>query len=130
MNLKIALVAAIMLTGGTYVSQAQQKTNATQTAASSISKKNFENKIATFEKTTDAAKAGALLTELRQHMVDGATSMKTEAKNATDKAQSDKLMQLLMVRGKAISEVMNMSPNMDANKTAIVKSLKDYATTL
>lgn len=129
MNLKIALAAAIMLAGGAYMSQAQQKTKTSQ-SATVVTAKAFEKKIDAYQKSTDAAGSATLLNEMKQQMVEGATSMKAEAMASTDKAKSDKLMQFLSVRGKAISEVMNLGPDAAANKTAIVQALKDYATTL
>jgi hypothetical protein len=131
MNLKIALAAVLLISGSSYVSNAQQ--NSTASTATVLTAKSFEKKVATYQKEADATKSASLLSELNQEMVSGLTSLKSEimtANNSGDKATFEKLMKKNDLRTAAFNETMKVSRADASNKTAIVSGLKKYAQTL
>lgn len=131
MNLKIALAAVLLISGGSYVSDAQQKS--TVSSSTVLTAKSFEKKVAAYQKEADATKSAALLSELNQEMVGGLTSLKSEimaANNNGDKETFDKLMKKNDLRTAAFNETMKVSRTDASNKTAIVSGLKKYAQTL
>jgi hypothetical protein len=132
MNLKIALAAVLLISGGSYVSNAQQKSTVSSTSTV-LTAKSFEKKVAAYQKEADATKSTALLAELNQEMVSGLTSLKSEimaANNKGDKDTFEKLMKKNDLRTAAFNETMKVSRTDASNKTAIVTGLKKYAQTL
>jgi uncharacterized protein (DUF849 family) len=131
MNLKIALTAVLLISGGSYVCHAQKSTVA-QTATASTAKA-FEKKISAYQKEADASKSAALLSELKQEMTGGMSSLKSEivaANTNGDKEAFEKLMKKNDLRTTAFNETMQISRADASNKTAIVTALKKYAQTL
>lgn len=132
MNLKIALAAVLLISGGSYVSHAQQKSNTSQTA-SVITAKTFEKKVTAYQKEADATKSATLFSELQQDMIGGLNSLKSEimtANTSGSKEAFDKLMKKNDLRTAAFNEAMKASRADASNKTAIVSGLKKYAQTL
>ncbi len=84
MNLKLVLAAALFVSTGTFVAQAQTKTATAKTATSTAAKA-FEKKIAAFKAETNADKAGILYRELNTDMSTGLA----QAKQGIVVAQTD-----------------------------------------
>lgn len=124
MNLKIALATALLITGGTYAANAQQKTAVPQVTAAA---KSFDTKVKEYQ-NADATKSAALLAELKQMMGDQMGTLKTEMATA-DAATREKLMKKNESRMNTMNEATRL---MDAggDKKVIVAALKKYAQTL
>ena len=129
MNLKIALAAALLLTGTAYVSNAQSKPAATKTTTT-VTSKTFLSKVGEFEKTTDAAKSASLLDELNQQMGTGLAGAKAEMAGVSDEAARNTLMKKYQARMTTITQIRKLSADIPANKSGIVSALKQYAATL
>ncbi len=128
MNLKIALAAVLLISGGSYVSQAQQNSTATQTATAAV--KAFENKIAAYEKESNATKSAALLEDLKKEVANGMAAAKKTYSDASAKGIADaNLMKQYQVRTQAYND-LNLATRTTTNKTSVVKALKSYAHTL
>lgn len=127
MNVKIALAAVLLISGGSYVSHAQ-KSNIAQTATVSTAKA-FESKISAYQKA-DATKSATLLSELTKEMTNGVGAAKNEMASAKDAETSEKSTKKLQTRMSSLNEVMQVSRADASNKTAIVAALKKYAQTL
>lgn len=131
MNFKIVLAAALLITGGSYISSAQQKAT-TATAAVSDSKA-FNAKIAAFEKATDKTKSTVLLGELKQQMLTGLSGAKEKvvaAQNAGNDAAATKAQQLIQTRSELYNKVVQLTKANPDNKAAIVEVLKQYSKSL
>lgn len=126
MNLKIALAAVLLISGGSYVSHAQQSNTSQATVSTS---KSFEKKIAAYQKEADAAKSATLLSEMTKEMTNGMAAAKSEYASANSET-SGPLMKKFETRAGALNEVMRTSRADSSNKTAIVTALKKYAQTL
>lgn len=132
MNLKIVIAAAILISGGSYVSQAQTKTGVSQ-SITQVTAKAFNSKVSAYQNEKDATKSATLLNELKQQMIAGMASLKTEIATAGpngDKATLDKLMKKNELRVQAMSEANKLSRTNPVDKLAVVSALKKYAATL
>jgi len=124
MNLKIALAALMLVSGGSYVSQAQQTNVTTQP----VSAKSFESKIAAYEKEKDAAKAQTQLDNMKQDMMGSLSEVKMaihKASQAGDNAAQTKLTQSYESRVQAVTGVQNAT-----DKATTVAALKAFVKAL
>ncbi len=126
MNLKIALATALLLTGGTYASDAQQKPTVSQSATTAA--KSFDKKIKEYQ-NADAAQSAALLAELKQVMATDMGTAKAEIASAADDATREKAMKKFENRLNAMNEA-NRLIDSGGEKAGIVTALKKYAQTL
>jgi len=131
MNLKIALAAALMISGGTFVAQAQQKPATAKTSATSSSAaKAFEKKILSFKNETDAKSAAAYFESLTSDMISGIAATKSGLVAATNDAEKTKLTEQMNARVSASNTAIRLFDTNPNNKTAIVQALNEYAKTL
>jgi hypothetical protein len=120
----------LLISGGSYVSQAQQQSKVAVTATSAV--KAFENKIAAYEKETNATKSAALLEDLKKEVGNGMAAAKSAYSNASAQGKADatsSLMRQYEVRTKAYNDLM-MATRGTTNKASVVQALKSYAQTL
>ncbi|MFA6059024.1 MAG: hypothetical protein WC756_12550 [Taibaiella sp.] len=130
MNFKIALAAVLLISGGSYVTNAQQKSAAPKSTTVNAAK-SFESKISAYQKEADAAKSATLLSEMTKEMTNGMAAAKGEFASASANSEtSGALMKKYETRTTALNEVMQISRADASNKTAIVSALKKYAQTL
>ena len=120
MNLKIALAAAVLLTGGTYACDAQQKNAVSKSAATTSNA--FANKIKEYQHANDSQSA-VLLAELKQMMRAELGTAKAEIA-AADQATGEKLMQKFETRRKAMNEVTRLADSGD--KKSITAALQKF----
>jgi hypothetical protein len=129
MNFKIALAAVLLISGGSYVTNAQQQSTVSKTTPANAAK-SFEGKISAYQKEADAAKSATLLSEMTKEMANGMAAAKSEFANAAGSETSGALMKKYEARTASLNEVMQISRADASNKTAIVSALKKYAQTL
>ena len=122
MNLKIALATVILLTGGVYASDAQQKKTVSQSATTAT--KTFENKVKEYQ-NADATQSAPLLAELRQMLATELGTAKAEMA-AADQATRDKLMPKFESRVNAMNEVTRLADT-GGDKKSIVAALQKFA---
>ena len=126
MNLKIALAAAILFTGGAYVSDAQQQA-ATKTV---VTAQSFNAKISEYEKAS-AAQQSTLLEGLKQQMNDGIAAAKLKIAQASGNTAAQQASEQYQKKVAAYNDVIRQSRDNSATaKAGIVTALKQYAATL
>ncbi|PSK95108.1 hypothetical protein [Taibaiella chishuiensis] len=131
MNWKIALTAALLISGGTFTTQAQQKTAVAQ-AKTSTEAKAFLAKVSEFEKG-DATKSAAAFADLKIKMMTGIGAAKHQMGDAQDKgnaAAGDKLRAQLQTRSDAYNRAVQQFNAAPENKAPIMQVLNEYAKTL
>lgn len=127
MNFKIVLAAVVLISGGSYASHAQKTSTVIKSAVSAA--KSFENKIAAYEKETNATKATALLGGLKQDMMSGISSAKVDVNTETNKgntAGAATMMKKYDSRAQSLNSVIKSA----SDKAAVLVALKQYAKTL
>lgn len=126
MNFKIALAAAILLTGGAYLSDAQQQA-ATKTVATAQS---FNAKISEYEKAS-ASQQNTALEGLKQQMNEGIAAAKLKIVQASGNTAQQQASEGYQKKVSAYNEVVRLSGESSAaSKAGIVTALKQYAATL
>lgn len=131
MNWKIALTAALLLSGGALTTQAQHKPVIAQ-AKTSTEAKAFLAKVSEFEKG-DATQSAAAFADLKTKMMTGIGAAKQQMGDAQDNGnatQGDKLRAKLQTRSDAYNRAVQQFNAAPVNKAAIVQVLQEYAKTL
>lgn len=129
MNFKTVLTVALLVSGGSFMAGAQQKSATAKVAAVSQAR-SFTSKIDAFEKATDKAKEAELMTELKQQIVDGFTASKQEisnAQNSGNTANVEKLTKQLQSRSQLYSKLMQVTSAEPNNKKGAVEILRAFA---
>lgn len=124
MNLKIALATALLLTGGVYAADAQQKAPVT---ASATAAKSFNNKIKEYQ-SADERQSAPLLAEIKQMMVQELGNAKAAMATA-DESTREKMMKQFEGRTTAMNEA-NKTIDAGGDKKAVTAALKKFAATL
>jgi hypothetical protein len=130
MNLKFALAAALFISSGTFVAQAQQKATNAKTTVSLSAVKAFEKKINTFKNATDVNSSAANFETLKTEMINGISTSKAAMVSAASDAERNTITEQMNARISASNtaiQLFNTNPN---NKAAIVEALNQYAKTL
>lgn len=130
MNLKIALAAAILLTGGAYVSDAQQKNAAAPATAATVNAKAaFNNKIKAYEQAP-AADQAVLLEGMKHDITDGIAAAKKQIMMASESVAQQKAAEQHQIRVNSYNDIIKFSRTTPAGKAEILTALKKYAATL
>lgn len=131
MNWKIALTAALLISGGSFTTQAQQKTMVTQAKANAEAKA-FLAKVSEYEKG-DATKSAAAFDYLKTKIMSGVGSSKeqmAEAQGKGDEAAAAKALEVHNTRSSIYSRLVQLSKVTPMDKTAATTLLQLYAKTL
>jgi hypothetical protein len=131
MNWKIALTAALLISGGSFTTQAQQKTAVAQAKVNTEAKA-FLAKVSEFEKG-DATTSAAALETLKTKMMAGIGSSKDqmgEAQVKGDNAAASKLMEKHQTRADVFNRLVQLSKSTPMDKSAMVFLMQQYAKTL
>lgn len=131
MNWKIALTAALLISGGSFTTQAQQKTAVTQTKGSAEAKA-FLAKVNEFEKG-DATKSASAFETLKTKMMAGIASSKEQmgdAQRAGDAAKAKTLLETHQMRADVYNRFVQLSKATPNDKGAMAFLLQEYAKTL
>lgn len=129
MNFKTVLTVALLVSGGSFMAGAQQKSATAKVAAVSQAK-TFASKIDAYEKATDKAKEAELMSALKQQIVDGFTSSKQEianAQNSGNTANVEKLTKQLQSRSQLYSKLMQVTATQPENKKGAIEILRSFA---
>ena len=129
MNLKLVLAAALFVSTGTFVAQAQTKTAVSKATTSSAAKA-FEQKINAYKAESDQDKATLKFRAMNTDMSAGMASAKSELAAATTDAQKEAANAKLNARMSAMNESMKLYTTSPTNKTAIAEALTKFAKTL
>ena len=131
MNWKIALTAALLISGGSFTTQAQQKTAVAQAKVNTEAKA-FLAKVSEFEKG-DATKSAAAFETLKTKMMAGISSSKDrmgEAQSKGDAAATAKLLETHQTRADVYNRLIQLSKATPMDKGGMVFMLQQYAKTL
>jgi len=132
MNLKLVLAAALFVSTGTFVAQAQHKTTVSKATATSSAAKAFQTKVNAFKAETDANKALLEFRALSTDMSDDLAKAKSGIAAANTDADKKTAMDKYTAKQTAMTEAMRLfkatSPN--ENKDAVVASLNKFGKTL
>lgn len=130
MKLKLALAAAFLFTGGTFIAQAQTSKATVKTATASSLAKTFDKKITQFKTEADATKAAAIFNELNNDMMQGIVDAKMSFANGTTDKEKNASIELMNTRVKLSDEAIKLFKAAPEQKDAIVEALHQYAATL
>jgi|GEM_PF-1493487 GTPase involved in cell partitioning and DNA repair len=128
MNFKIVFAAAMLLTGTTFESMAQQKGSAVSTAAVTDAKA-LNSKLSAFEKSTSDAESAVILADIQTLMKNQIVSMKEKIVQASNNGENAKVESLekqyaaKMERFNKAIRLMNVEPG---NKQGIVAAVKAF----
>lgn len=131
MNWKIALTAALLISGGSFTTQAQQKTAVAQAKVNTEAKA-FLAKVSEFEKG-DATKSAAAFETLKTKMMSGIGSSKDqmgEAQVKGDNAAAAKLLEKHQTRADVYNRMVQLSKSTPMDKSAMAFLMQEYAKTL
>src|ERR1700744_6083117 len=115
MNLKLVLAAALFISTGTFVAQAQTKT-ATAKMATSAAAKAFEQKINAYKAEQDPTKATLKFRAMTTDMSQSMASAKSEMAAATTDAQRTAATAKFNARMNAMNESMKLQGANSNNK--------------
>lgn len=130
MNLKFALAAALFISGGTFVAQAQQKATNAKTTVTLSAAKAFEKQVNTFKNAPDANSSKANFETLKTEMINGISTSKAALVAATSDAQRNSFTDQMNARISASNNAIKLFNTNPTNKTAIIEALNQYAKTL
>lgn len=131
MNWKIALTAALLISGGSFTTQAQQKTAVAQSKVSTEAKA-FLAKVSEFEKG-DATQAAAAFENLKLKMMSGIGNSKQrmgDAQRDGNTAVAAKQLEIHQTRSDTYNRALQLSKATPMDKAGIVTMLQQYAKTL
>jgi hypothetical protein len=129
MKLKLVLAAALFMSTGTFVAQAQHRAAATKNATASDSKA-FTKKIDLFKAETDATKSSSIFNDLNFTMMKGVSDAKSEIVAATSDAQKTAANTKTSSRVNSMTEAVRLFKADPNNKAGIAAALTKYAQTL